>query len=400
MKEAKHKSEKTKKIKTKFPGVFYYELADGDKSFVILYKNPLDQKLHEDKIGKYSEGIRADYCFNKRAEVLHKLRHGDELPQTARKLRLERGGKTFDEIFELYKTARSDKSSLREDIGVYNHHLKAKIGHLPMFQISTELLEKIRSELKPVKQGVSELSDKSKNNVIATVRQVFNFAIEREIIKQVKNPVDNIQMLEVDNAREVFLTYEQADTLLYYMQCAKNKRLYQLTVFLLDTGARFSEVASRTWSDINTDSMTIYFPSTKDGNARWIAISKRLEAVLEDLRGEQNESRYIVPNNKGGQLQQMPDQWQTITDEVIKGNKKAPSNLRITPHSLRHTHASWLAMAGLDIMHIKDQLGHKTLEMVIRYSHLIPNKRHEVTRKFFKSKKEIDLDKKNKQNED
>lgn len=68
---------------------------------------------------------------------------------------------------------------------------------------------------------------------------------------------------------------------------------------------------------------------------------------------------------------------------IIPGNKDRDAQNKITAHSLRHTHASWLAMAGIDTLQIKEQLGHKTLEMTLRYSHLIPNKRHEVTKELF-----------------
>jgi len=82
--------------------------------------------------------------------------------------------------------------------------------------------------------------------------------------------------------------------------------------------------------------------------------------------------------SKGKQREQMPKQWQDIVDEIIPGNKTA-GKARLTVHSLRHTHASWLAINGLDILHIKEQLGHKKIETTMRYAHLIPNKRHEAT---------------------
>ncbi|MEN4054268.1 tyrosine-type recombinase/integrase, partial [Sulfurimonas sp. NWX79] len=69
-------------------------------------------------------------------------------------------------------------------------------------------------------------------------------------------------------------------------------------------------------------------------------------------------------------------------DEMLPNNDKA-GKYRITIHSLRHTHASWMAIAGVSIMHIKEQLGHKKLEMTMRYSHLIPDERHHSTKMIF-----------------
>jgi integrase len=79
----------------------------------------------------------------------------------------------------------------------------------------------------------------------------------------------------------------------------------------------------------------------------------------------------------------MPKQWQEIVDKLIKGNKTIENKYRITTHSLRHTHASWLALGGADILQIKEQLGHKKLDMTLRYAHLIPSRRHDLIKEVF-----------------
>lgn len=53
-------------------------------------------------------------------------------------------------------------------------------------------------------------------------------------------------------------------------------------------------------------------------------------------------------------------------------------------HSLRHTHASWMAVSGhFNLMEIRDELGHKTTKMSERYAHLIPEDRHRKTNELF-----------------
>lgn len=79
----------------------------------------------------------------------------------------------------------------------------------------------------------------------------------------------------------------------------------------------------------------------------------------------------------------MPDYFATAVESVIPGNNERDTKYKITAHSLRHTHASWLAEAGLDILQIKEQLGHKHIEMTMCYAHLIPNIRHDLTMKLF-----------------
>ena len=75
----------------------------------------------------------------------------------------------------------------------------------------------------------------------------------------------------------------------------------------------------------------------------------------------------------------MPEYFANAVEKVMPGNKSQILKYKITAHSLRHTHASWLAQAGLDILQIKEQLGHKNIEMTMRYAHLIPNERHKIT---------------------
>jgi integrase len=157
--------------------------------------------------------------------------------------------------------------------------------------------------------------------------------------------------------------------------------IFRLTTLLLFTGARFSEVASLTWNDINFDEKLIYFKATKNGNARSIKMTDKVIKVLEEL-AKNKISQLIIPSTNGKQILQMPRQWQDIVDEFIPNNINAGKH-RITIHSLRHTHASWLAISGMNILEIKEQLGHKKLDMTLRYSHLIPSQRHKQTEVVF-----------------
>ena len=88
----------------------------------------------------------------------------------------------------------------------------------------------------------------------------------------------------------------------------------------------------------------------------------------------------VITNSADGIILRMPDYFMSAVEKVIPENKARNNKYKITAHSLRHTHASWLAEAGLDILQIKEQLGHKNIEMTMRYAHLIENKRNKVTK--------------------
>lgn len=108
----------------------------------------------------------------------------------------------------------------------------------------------------------------------------------------------------------------------------------------------------------------------------------KVEQILKELKKEKINNLIIPSPITQKQIGQMPKQWQSVVDGLIQGNKSR-GKAKLTTHSLRHTHASWLAIRGLDIVHIKEQLGHKNITTTMRYSHLIPNKRHDLTKDEF-----------------
>ncbi|MEN4054278.1 site-specific integrase, partial [Sulfurimonas sp. NWX79] len=190
--------------------------------------------------------------------------------------------------------------------------------------------------------------------ILGLARQIINYAINNELILNYTNPISKgkVKMPKFDNKQIGFLTKDQAKELLERLKSKKTPLTYRLTVLLLYTGARFSEVASLTWDDIDFNNRLIYFKSNKNGNDRKIYISDLALDVLVELFNEKRND-LVIPASNGKQLIQMPRQWQEIVDEMLPNNDKA-GKYRITIHSLRHTHASWMAIAGVSIMHIKE----------------------------------------------
>ncbi len=103
----------------------------------------------------------------------------------------------------------------------------------------------------------------------------------------------------------------------------------------------------------------------------------RIDEIIEFMR-ELEINNLVIPTINGNKYEKMPKEWQIEVDKLIPGNDNANKD-RLTTHSLRHTHASWLAQSGVDILHIKEQLGHKKIETTMRYSHLIDDRRHQAT---------------------
>ena len=368
-----------KKASSKYPGIFINEYKNGNVAYYINYRNEEGTPTLK-KVGmktKQSNYTIMD-AYDRLIEVKHKIATGEELPKV-----VQRKSKVlFEDIFEDYLNwAKANKKTWKHnDLLVYNKHLSYLAKSDPRTLKPKDFEELKQKKLTEVDKKTGRvLAPKTVQHILATARHIFNHAIKNELIKNLTNPIGSgrVRMPKVENQKIGFFTKEKAKELLELLQQRENKRLYELTVLLLFTGARFSEVSRLTWADVNFNTNLIYFASSKDGNARYIKMSNRVLEVVNSLY-KNKINNLVIPTINGNKYEKMPKEWQIEVDKLIPGNDNANKD-RLTTHSLRHTHASWLAQSGVDILHIKEQLGHKKIETTMRYSHLIDDRRHQAT---------------------
>ena len=368
-----------KKASSKYPGIFINEYKNGNVAYYINYRNEEGTPTLK-KVGmktKQSNYTIMD-AYDRLIEVKHKIATGEELPKV-----VQRKAKVlFEDIFEDYLNwAKANKKTWKHnDLLVYNKHLSYLAKSDPRTLKPKDFEELKQKKLTEVDKKTGRvLAPKTVQHILATARHIFNHAIKNELIKNLTNPIGSgrVRMPKVENQKIGFFTKEKAQELLELLQQRENQRLYELTTLLLFTGARFSEVARLTWSDINFNTSLIFFASSKDGNARYIKMSNRVLEVVNTLY-KNKINNLVIPTINGNKYEKMPKEWQIEVDKLIPGNDDANKD-RLTTHSLRHTHASWLAQSGVDILHIKEQLGHKKIETTMRYSHLIDDRRHQAT---------------------
>lgn len=364
----------------RYEGVWINELKNGNIAFYINYRNEQGMPVRK-KVGlktKQSNFTVKD-AYDQLIKTKHHLSTGEETP--FKSMRAKKF--TFADAWaDYYKWAKNNKKTHAKDEEYYRLHLAPYFANKQLNQLKSKDFDEYKQTY--IQKGYSAQSIK---HYIGLSRHIINHAIKNELVKNYMNPISGgkVKLPTVDNARQAFLSKDQAKAILAELQQYDNKTLYQITVLLLYTGARFNEVASLTWHEVNFETNMIYFKATKNGNARWIYMNTFVKSVIEDLY-KNKTSNLVFTNTLGKKVDRLSKSWQIVVDNVIDGNKEAEPKQRITIHSLRHTHASWLAMGdpknnipGLDILQIKEQLGHKTLDMTMRYAHLIPNKRHEAT---------------------
>jgi integrase len=357
----------------KYEGVWYNELKSGHTSYYINYRDE-NGKPTIKKVGVNTPQSRFTVkdAYDALIAVKHALNTGQEAPiKNARRAKF-----TMQDAFESYiELAKGNKKTWQEDEYRYNKHIKEVLGKYELIKLDMKIFESLKTQ--KTQEGFKEQTVK---HILGICRQIINHCIKYEYVKNYSNPLSDgkVKMPQIDNARQAFLTHEEARELLGYLNTDLTRTAYLYTLFCLWTGARLSEVANLKWQDVNFETNKIYFPKTKGGNSRYVPISKILRSEFLKL-ADLKKGQYVLFGDKESDKKgRMPESFETAMEMVRPGNSKLTDQYKITAHSLRHTHASWLAMAGLDIMHIKEQLGHKTIQMTLRYSHLIPNRRDKV----------------------
>lgn len=209
----------------------------------------------------------------------------------------------------------------------------------------------------------------SRNRWQATFSLIFRVGVDNEKIE--RNPAARIRRKIEGNGRVRFLSDEEEISL----RSAMKRRFPEfLPHFLLSihTGMRMGEQYSMRWNQVSFERRQIHLPKTKNGYPRTLPVNTVALAALKQMRGEGTPSSTapVFPSTwSGGALQGSRGWFPTALEEAkIEG---------YTWHCNRHTFASRLVMAGVDLRTVAELLGHRTLQMVMRYSHLAPE--HQVS---------------------
>jgi len=136
---------------------------------------------------------------------------------------------------------------------------------------------------------------------------------------------------------------------------------YDLVILLLDTGARYSEIANIEWRRIDLTERTIHLWRSKVQNETVLYMTDRVFDVLS--RRSANDTGLYVFSNRVG------DARGYCTQSIRKAIARAGiKNCRV--HTLRHTHASRLIQNGMSVYEVREVLGHSDIKTTMRYAHL------------------------------
>lgn len=263
----------------------------------------------------------------------------------------------FDDRFLPW--AQANKASWRDDESRWRHHVQAALGSRTLKEVTPGDVQSVLKEV-----SSKGLAPATVHQVMALIRRLFNFSIKAGLYDGV-NPVSRIEKPRFpDNTVTNPLTKDDLQKLLAGLDACDNPQFRRLVLFLLLSGKRRGEALHLRWSDVDLEKGLVTFRATKNGTTQTLPVNARCLAVLQEAKAMCPESTLVFPSAAGGYYHSFDATWQRFRKRVgLQGYRV---------HDLRHTYASYLASSGkVDIFTLKVLLGHKSLTMTARYSHLI-----------------------------
>lgn len=263
--------------------------------------------------------------------------------------------------------------------GTANHrnllsHYKVICRHLPVRKSMEELTSHELERFKRIREAESAGGQTIKHG-LNLIRGAWSYArrlgyqvsdldfpkvkIPKYMLRYLSDDEELRLLGALDPKREVkglMPFHERPESLKRSMQDA-----YDLVVLLLDTGARYSEIANIEWSKIDLRDREIHLWRPKVQNEAVLYMTDRVYEILA-RRNKARQGLWVFENKKGGARGY-------ASQAIRKAIRKAGlGGCRI--HTLRHTHASRLIQNGMSVYEVREILGHTDIKTTMRYAHL------------------------------
>lgn len=316
------------------------------------------------------------------------------------------------EWLDVYKS--SGKPKKPGTVRIRNHEIKRLLDYFAKLKLKDITRVKYQYALNDLKNR--GFADNTLDGAHRTGRMIFKKAIEMELIK--KDPTEfayvprdekTIEEIEKDEVPK-YLEKEQLSLFLKSAEENGLERDYPIFKLLAYTGIRVGELCALKWKDIDFEEESIsitktYYnpinnirkyqlvpPKTQKAR-RTIDVDQSVLSLLEKHRAAQNKvkmrlrKQYHDEDFVFAKMDEKnpgyPELIKTIENRMRRLLKLSGLNEDLTPHSLRHTHTSLLAEAGLSLPEIMERLGHKDDDTTKNvYLHITKSMKKEASRKF------------------
>lgn len=272
---------------------------------------------------------------------------------------------TFRELAQRYVTDVLNYDSR----DTYNQRLYLdywvdQIGDYKLIAIRPEVLDKYRKKIiGSVNRFGKSRGVASANRYTTLVNTVFQFGVDYLEWMEI-NPARCLPQLREPSGRTRYLSPNELKRLLAACRESNSPDLYLLVVLALSTGARLGELLKLKWSQVELKRERILLLTTKNGDSRALHLKNHALELLHEHAGRRRKSTTLVFESRRvvGKPAEFRKAWLYA---VMRARVR---DFRF--HDLRHTAASYLAMNGATLPELAEILGHRSFQMVKRYTHL------------------------------
>jgi len=322
-------------------GVFERPKGSG-----IWYARYFDEhgRKHREKAGTKSLAIK---LYQKRKNEIQERRFFPE--------RIGRREVSLAEVLKSYLATVQGRLRSYPDYKRYGDYWTKALGTRLVRQIVPSEIERY------VARRIQEVKPSSVNRELQFLKHVFNVAIadgQADV-----NPVKRVKLFKENNRRMRFLSEDEEKALLKAMP----EEHRPLVVVALHAGLRRENQFHMRWEHVDFATGWITVPRSKSGEAYRVRMNDTLRETLRALPSRM-KGRWVFPSATG----ETPLDAQNFYNRVFLSALKAAKIEGVTWHTLRHTFASRLAMAGVDLTTVKELMGHKDITTTMRYAHLSP----------------------------
>ncbi len=303
-------------------------------------------------IDYYVDGRRKRECVGvnkKTAEKALAIRKA-EIAQGRYDFKKENSIKLQDFAKDYLEYSRANKKSFKRDITSLNALLPYFEGK-KLSQIKPEDIERYKiMRRKSVAPGTI-------NRELACLKHMFTMAIKWG--KAGSNPVKEVKLFKEERGRLRVLLKEEEERLLH----ASSPHLRPILITALNTGMRRGEILNLAWDNVDLTNKFIIVEKTKSGEKRTIPMNKLLTATLKCVRSNSSDGYVFCKADRSpyGDVK-------TAFLAALRRSGIKPCRF----HDLRHTFASRLVMNGVDLVTVKELLGHSSIQTTMIYAHPSP----------------------------
>jgi integrase len=333
-------------------GIKFERLPNGDGRYSVNIMVDV-QRIHR-VVGKESEGVTRTQAEDYVEQVKTDARVGRLNLPKGRKVTL---GFKDAALAYLKRLPEEGGKDLKAKTMRLNQHLIPFFKSRPLSGIATFVVERYKKSRLDCKAAPGTI-----NRELAALSHLFSKAVEWGWLQH--RPA-TIKRLKEDSGRIVYLTSEQASRLLESAKQDLNPHVHTFTVVGLETGMRLMEILSIRLEDIHLKKGLIHIPNSKTGSREQPITNHLREFLGAIIKASSAGQEWLFPSDKSktGHVVAIEKAFRRI----VEGAGLDPKE--IVRHTLRHTAVSHLVQAGVDLPTVKRISGHKTLEMVERYSH-------------------------------